>query len=87
MLVYSTCTSMPNSSMCASRAPTLATSRVSMVVVICLPTFCDRSTSASSVNANRNSPRIFPSMTQFCRCVPSLGSNRAGRYFCSEGVR
>ena len=78
---------MPNSSMCSRRAPTLATSRVSMVVVICLPIFRDRSTSASSVKANRNSPRIFPSMTQFCRCVPSFGSNSEGRYFCSEGVR
>ena len=78
---------MPSSSMCASRAPTLATSRVSMLVVICLPTRCDRSTNASSVKANRNNPRIFPSMTQFCRCVPSSGSKRAGRYFCSEAVR
>ena len=69
------------------RAPTLATSRVSVLVVICLPTFRDRSTSASSVKANRNRPRIFPSMTQFCLCVPSSGSKREGRCFRSDGAR
>src|SRR5581483_1465441 len=85
IVLCSTCTSTPISSMCCSRSATFVISLASCGVVIVRPASRDSPSSCSLEYAGKRKPRTLPSMSQYCSRVSPGTSTGCGRYFASAG--
>ena len=89
MVLCSTCTSTPVSSMCSSRSPTFPSSMDSSASANLRPTCRSRWRNASSENAGKRKPFTLPSTTQNCCLTPDSSGDASGtgRYCFSDPSR